>query len=43
MGGRIVAVQLAKEIATLWLATPFEGGRHEARIRQLGELERGER
>jgi len=43
MGGRIVAVQLAKEIATLWLATPFEGGRHEARIRQLGEIERGER
>ena len=43
MGGRIVAVQLAKEIATLWLATPFEEGRHEARIRQLGEIERGER
>ena len=43
MGGRIVAVQLATEIATLWLATPFEGGRHEARIRQLGEIERGER
>ncbi|MEX2422166.1 MAG: ribose 5-phosphate isomerase B [Actinomycetota bacterium] len=43
MGGRIVAVQLAKEIATLWLSTPFEGGRHEARIRQLGEIERGER
>jgi len=43
MGGRIVAVQLAKEIATLWLATPFEGGRHEARVRQLGEIERGER
>jgi ribose 5-phosphate isomerase B len=43
MGGRIVAVQLARDIVTLWLATPFEGGRHEARIRQLGEIERGER
>ncbi len=43
MGGRIVAEQLAREIATLWLSTPFEGGRHEARVRQLGEIERGER
>lgn len=43
MGGRVVAVQLAKEITTRWLETPFDGGRHEARVRQIGELERGER
>lgn len=43
MGGRIVAVQLAKEIVQLWLATPFEGGRHERRLRQITEIERGER
>ena len=43
MGGRIVAVELAKEIAELWLATPFEGGRHEQRLRQVAEIERGER
>ncbi len=43
IGGRIVAVQLAKEITTRWLETPFDGGRHEARLRQIGEIERGER
>ena len=43
VGGRIVADQLAKEIVTLWLATPFEGGRHERRLQQLAEIERGER
>lgn len=43
MGGRIVAVALAKEIVRLWLATPFEGGRHARRLEQLAEIERGER
>jgi len=43
MGGRIVAPHLAKEIARLWLATPFEGGRHVRRLEQVHEIERGER
>lgn len=43
MGGRIVAVTLAKEIVRLWLATPFEGGRHARRLEQVAEIERGER
>ena len=43
MGGRIVAVQLAKDITTRWLETPFDGGRHVVRVRQIGEIERGER
>ncbi|HEY7660219.1 MAG TPA: ribose 5-phosphate isomerase B [Actinomycetota bacterium] len=43
MGGRIVAVELAKEIVRVWLETPFDGGRHVARIRQVSEIERGER
>lgn len=43
MGGRIVAVALAKEIVRLWLATPFEGGRHARRLVQVAEIERGER
>lgn len=42
LGARIVAPALAREIVRLWLATPFEGGRHEPRIRQLGSIERGE-
>jgi ribose 5-phosphate isomerase B len=39
IGARIVAVQLADEILTLWLTTPFEGGRHERRIAQIAEIE----
>lgn len=32
MGGRVVAPDLAVEIMTLWLATPFDGGRHQRRV-----------
>jgi ribose 5-phosphate isomerase B len=39
MGGRIVAAGLADEILRLWLATPFEGGRHQRRIDQIREIE----
>jgi ribose 5-phosphate isomerase B len=40
MGGRIVAFGLADEITTLWLETPFEGGRHRRRIDQIAEVEK---
>src|SRR6187401_262809 len=40
MGGRIVAFGLADEILTLWLATPFDGGRHQRRLNQIAEAER---
>ena len=40
MGGRVVAFGLADEILTLWLATPFAGGRHQRRIDQITEAER---
>jgi ribose 5-phosphate isomerase B len=40
MGGRIVAFGLADEIATLWLATQFEGGRHQRRIDQISAAEK---
>ena len=39
MGGRVVAFGLADEILTLWLATPFAGGRHQRRIDQITEAE----
>ena len=39
MGARVVADALALEIARLWLASPFEGGRHQCRIDELTELE----
>ena len=41
MGGRIVAFALADEIVELWLETPFEGGRHQRRIDQIREAEKG--
>jgi ribose 5-phosphate isomerase B len=40
MGGRIVAFALADEIVTLWLQTPFEGGRHQRRLDQIAALEK---
>jgi ribose 5-phosphate isomerase B len=40
LGARIVGFGLAEEILALWLATPFEGGRHQRRIDQLAEIER---
>jgi ribose 5-phosphate isomerase B len=39
MGGRIVASGLADEILTLWLSTPFEGGRHQRRLDQITAAE----
>jgi ribose 5-phosphate isomerase B len=41
MGGRIVAEGLADEILKLWLETPFEGGRHQRRLDQIAEIEKG--
>lgn len=40
IGARIVAPALADEIVALWLGTAFEGGRHQARLAQIAELER---
>lgn len=42
MGGRIVAPGLADEIVTLWLETPFEGGRHQRRVDQIMQIENGQ-
>ncbi len=39
IGARIVAAALADEIVELWLTEPFEGGRHEARIAGIHEIE----
>lgn len=35
IGQRTIPVELALEIVRLWLATPFAGGRHLNRIRQI--------
>ncbi len=39
MGGRIVAPALADEIVALWLATQFDGGRHQKRLDQIAAIE----
>ena len=42
MGGRIVAPQLAYEILSVFLDTPFEGGRHTRRLEQIAAIEQEE-
>lgn len=39
LGARVVGDGLAAEIVELWLATPFDGGRHQRRVEQLAGLE----
>lgn len=39
MGGRVVGVGLAEEILAIFLATPFEGGRHARRVEQVMQIE----
>ena len=40
MGGRVLGLDLAREMLEVWLETPFEGGRHERRLKKLAEIER---
>ncbi|KAB2962629.1 MAG: ribose 5-phosphate isomerase B [Thermoanaerobaculia bacterium] len=37
LGARIVAPALAEEIVTVFLATPFAGGRHQRRVGKLDD------
>ena len=39
MGARVVGVGLAEEILAVFLATPFEGGRHARRVEQVMQIE----
>ena len=43
MGARVIAPAYAREIVSVWLATPFEGGRHTPRIDLIAAIEREER
>jgi len=42
IGARVVGEALAEEILTTFLATAFEGGRHERRVAMLMEIEADE-
>jgi ribose 5-phosphate isomerase B len=38
LGERMMTEDEMKQIVNMWLHTPFEGGRHERRIRQIDEI-----
>jgi ribose 5-phosphate isomerase B len=42
MGARVIAPEYAREVARVWLATEFQGGRHVPRLEQIAQIERGE-
>ena len=42
LGARVVGEGLAEEIARVFLATPFEDGRHARRVAKIGDLESGQ-
>ena len=38
-GARVIGPQTAKDIVDAWLGAEYEGGRHEARVQMIGEIE----
>jgi ribose 5-phosphate isomerase B len=41
MSGDLLGQRLIEKIADVFIATPFEGGRHERRIRKIIAIEQG--
>lgn len=42
MGGRVIDEKKAVELASVFLNTPFDGGRHEKRVNMITEIENGD-
>lgn len=40
LGARVVGSEMAKSIVKIWMETPFGGGRHQARVDKIGEVEK---
>jgi len=40
LGSRLLTQSQAEEVLRVWLATPFAGGRHQARVQKISEIER---
>lgn len=40
LGERVVGAGLALKIVEVWLETEFAGGRHERRVKQIGDIEK---
>lgn len=43
LGQRVIGTGVAKEIVNIWLNTPFAGERHQIRVEQINELQKGDR
>lgn len=41
LGGRVTGREVAIEVLKQWLATPFEGGRHQRRLDKISQIEKG--
>lgn len=41
IGQRMISIEIALQILDIWLKTPFEGGRHARRIKELDIYESG--
>lgn len=39
LGGRLVDPATAEKILDIWLSTPFEGGRHQRRVKKIAALD----
>jgi ribose 5-phosphate isomerase B len=39
LGGRVIGMALAEDIARAWLETPFDGGRHARRLDKIALIE----
>jgi ribose 5-phosphate isomerase B len=43
LGGRLLTQSQAEDVLRVWLATPFAGGRHTARVQKIIEIEKATR
>ncbi len=41
MGGRVISEEKAVKLASIFLNTPFDGGRHEKRVNMITDIENG--
>lgn len=39
LGGRVIGTEAAKSLVSVWLETWFGGGRHQARVRKITDIE----
>jgi ribose 5-phosphate isomerase B len=43
LGGRLLTPSQAEDVLRVWIATPFAGGRHAARVAKIAEIEKATR